>query len=179
MLRTLFVQGSLINYDWSICHIDAINQIIPRPVHPSCRAHTLLRLLIFYLLWQLQSKHSAWLLTQQTAQWWSQHSTATGYRSPVSGLWLVSIPEYWSPIGWCPGVTGWQWLCILLCLWLRIIGGLSLVSWEHQWPLICQLWAVTASDWSGLSCAEPWLVDGDLGPALMGHCVLITSHWTC
>ena len=44
-----------IHYDGSICHIDAINQIIPQPGHPHPGGLSV-GLLIFYLLWQLQSK---------------------------------------------------------------------------------------------------------------------------
>ena len=163
----LFVLASLSIMTGLFVILTPLTKLFPTQATPTL-PDTYCRLLIFYLLWQLQSKQwpgDPGLLTQQTAQLWHKHSTATGYidpdwsRSvPWAGLlsdWSVSIilGSYWLLL--TPG-HGWHSLCILLhpgapAPGPGIITGLWLVRGERGWPLIgwcrpeAHLWLVTTS----------------------------------
>ena len=68
----LFVSCLFIHYDWSICHIDAINQIIPQHphcLHPQARhIVTIVDLLFVVTIAKQTVTGDPGLLTQQAAQ---------------------------------------------------------------------------------------------------------------
>ena len=149
---------------------------LPTPTRPD----TLSRLLIFYLLWQLQSKQ--WLvipgypglLTIDPTN--CSVMTQTFHCHRIYRPWPIQIsamsscyslighsPQYRAPIGCrCLGSRGdsdYAYCCTLELLPL---------ARANYWPLIGQGWTMVTSDWLVLA----WC------PSLIGHCVLITSHWT-
>ena len=169
----LFVSCLFIHYDWSICHIDAINTTIPHPhrLHPQARhLVTHVDLLFVVTIAKQTVTGDPWLLTQQAAQLWHKHSTATGYidpdkcRSAMSwaALWLVTLQNtglLLADVPGSPGDSDYAYYCTLELLPL---------ARANYPPLIGQGWAMLASDWLVLA----W------GRSLIGHYVLITSHGT-
>ena len=150
-----------------------LTQLFPTHTASTPRPGTLSPMLIFYLLWQLQSKlwrGDPWLLTQQAAQLWHKHSTATGYIDPDkcssamswAALWLVTLQNtglLLADVPGSPGDSDYAYYCTLELLPL---------ARANYPPLIGQGWVMLASDWLVLA----W------GPSLIGHYVLITSHGT-
>ena len=150
MLRTVFVQGSLINYDWSICHIDAINQIIPRPVHPSYRAHC--------CQFTPHARHTAAIvdllfvvtITKQTLSL-TIDPTNCSVMVTTFHCHRISITCVWSVIGQHAGILVSYWLMSWghrVTVTMHITLPLATDNWG---PLIGQLRASMASDLSVVS----------------------------
>ena len=169
----LFVSCLFIHYDWSICHIDAINTTIPHPhrLHPQARhLVTHVDLLFVVTIAKQTVTGDPWLLTQQAAQLWHKHSTGPGYIDPDqcisamswAALWLVTLQNTGLLLADDHGSLGdgdFAYYCTLELL--------PLARANYQ-PLVGQGWVMLASDWLVLA----W------GPSLIGHYVLITSHGT-
>lgn len=154
-----------IHYDGSICHIDAINQIIPHPGHPhpadtvcdcwsciccdNCRANSDRVILTI-------DPTNCSVMTQ------TFHRTYRPWQDQCHELWLVRLHNTGLLLAAAhPALTSDT---------LHIAAPWSSCPWPRDggWPLIGQGWPRMASDWLELA----W------GPSLIGYYVLITSHGT-
>ena len=120
-----------IHYAGSICHIDAINQVIPHPCRPHPAGHilTIVDLLFVVtiakqtvtgdprLAWPIDYWPNKLLSYDTNIPLPPDISTLTDtdqcHEQELLSDWSLStiLSSYWLPMS---GVAGWQWLCILL-----------------------------------------------------------------
>ena len=120
-----------IHYDGSICHIDAINQIIPHPTHPHHAGHIVPIVDLLFVVTIAKQTVTGDPRLPWTIDYWPNKLLSYDTNIPlppdISTLtdpdqcheqlllfdWSLStIPgSYWLSMS---GVAGWQWLCILL-----------------------------------------------------------------